>query len=72
MQVFSLTNLYYSYIFLKLYQYGYCSSESPLLWLRADPEMEYLAEVHFNQPVQMWVSVKLGLQLLLHSKRKGQ
>ncbi|KAI3471792.1 hypothetical protein Pfo_028445 [Paulownia fortunei] len=31
-------------------------SESPLLWLRADPEMEYLAEVHFNQPVQMWIN----------------
>lgn len=29
--------------------------ESPLLWLRADPEMEYLAEIHFHQPVQMWV-----------------
>ncbi|XP_047977107.1 transcription initiation factor TFIID subunit 2 [Salvia hispanica] len=32
------------------------NSESPLLWLRADPEMEYLAEVHFNQPVQMWIN----------------
>lgn len=31
------------------------SVESPLLWLRADPEMEYLAEIHFHQPVQMWV-----------------
>lgn len=30
--------------------------ESPLLWLRADPEMEYLAEIQFHQPVQMWVS----------------
>ncbi|KAF8407865.1 hypothetical protein HHK36_007002 [Tetracentron sinense] len=30
--------------------------ESPLLWLRADPEMEYLAEIHFNQPVQMWIN----------------
>ena len=34
------------------------SSDSPLLWLRADPEMEYLAEIHFNQPVQMWVSLE--------------
>lgn len=32
------------------------NSDSPLLWLRADPEMEYLAEVHFNQPVQMWIN----------------
>ncbi|GER29049.1 transcription initiation factor TFIID subunit 2 [Striga asiatica] len=32
------------------------NSESPLLWLRADPEMEYLAEIHFNQPVQMWIN----------------
>ncbi|CAH9064286.1 unnamed protein product [Cuscuta epithymum] len=31
-------------------------SDSPLLWLRADPEMEYLAEVNFNQPVQMWIN----------------
>ncbi|KAL8517741.1 hypothetical protein ACS0TY_015824 [Phlomoides rotata] len=32
------------------------NSESPILWLRADPEMEYLAEVNFNQPVQMWIN----------------
>lgn len=32
------------------------SSESPLLWIRADPEMEYLAEINFNQPVQMWIN----------------
>lgn len=32
------------------------NSDSPLLWLRADPEMEYLAEVNFNQPVQMWIN----------------
>ncbi|XP_057420384.1 transcription initiation factor TFIID subunit 2 isoform X3 [Lotus japonicus] len=32
------------------------STESPLLWIRADPDMEYLAEVHFNQPVQMWIN----------------
>ncbi|GMQ11180.1 hypothetical protein CsSME_00053926 [Camellia sinensis var. sinensis] len=30
--------------------------DSPLLWLRADPELEYLAEINFNQPVQMWVN----------------
>ncbi|CAI9113636.1 OLC1v1014275C1 [Oldenlandia corymbosa var. corymbosa] len=32
------------------------NSDSPLQWLRADPEMEYLAEIHFNQPVQMWIN----------------
>ncbi|XP_026386721.1 transcription initiation factor TFIID subunit 2-like isoform X2 [Papaver somniferum] len=32
------------------------NAESPLLWLRADPEMEYLAEIHFNQSVQMWIN----------------
>ncbi|KAK3032921.1 hypothetical protein RJ639_036502 [Escallonia herrerae] len=31
------------------------NADSPLLWLRADPEMEYLAEIHFNQTIQMWV-----------------
>ncbi|CAH1445980.1 unnamed protein product [Lactuca virosa] len=31
-------------------------NDSPLQWLRADPEMEYLAEIHFNQPVQMWIN----------------
>eukprot|EP01018_Ginkgo_biloba_P038987 Gb_36379 [translate_table: standard] len=30
--------------------------ESPLLWLRADPEMEYLAEINMHQPVQMWIN----------------
>ncbi|XP_062116921.1 transcription initiation factor TFIID subunit 2 isoform X3 [Humulus lupulus] len=30
------------------------SMDSPLLWMRADPELEYLAEIHFNQPIQMW------------------
>jgi len=38
---------------------SYSSTESPLLWIRADPDMEYLAEVHFNQPVQMWVRMWL-------------
>jgi hypothetical protein len=38
---------------------SYNSTESPLLWIRADPDMEYLAEVHFNQPVQMWVRMRL-------------
>ncbi|CAL5064440.1 unnamed protein product [Urochloa decumbens] len=28
----------------------------PLLWIRVDPEMEYLAEIHFHQPVQMWIN----------------
>lgn len=32
------------------------NNDSPLLWLRADPEMEYLAEIHFNQPLQMWIN----------------
>lgn len=32
------------------------SSESPLLWIRADAEIEYISEIHFNQPVQMWVN----------------
>ncbi|KAK6921119.1 hypothetical protein RJ641_014797, partial [Dillenia turbinata] len=32
------------------------NAESPLLWLRADPEVEYLAEIHFNQPVYMWIN----------------
>ncbi|KAJ8753456.1 hypothetical protein K2173_019855 [Erythroxylum novogranatense] len=32
------------------------SLESPLSWIRADPEMEYLAEIHFSQPVQMWIN----------------
>ncbi|GMY15379.1 transcription initiation factor tfiid subunit 2, partial [Fagus crenata] len=32
------------------------SSESPLLWMRADPEMEYLAQIHFHQPVQMLIN----------------
>ncbi|XP_057952366.1 transcription initiation factor TFIID subunit 2 isoform X2 [Malania oleifera] len=32
------------------------NTESPLLWLRADPEVEYLAEIHFNQPVHMWIN----------------
>ncbi|KAG9136034.1 hypothetical protein Leryth_022471 [Lithospermum erythrorhizon] len=32
------------------------NSDAPLLWLRADPEMEYLAEIRFIQPVQMWIN----------------
>ncbi|KAK9118442.1 hypothetical protein Scep_016535 [Stephania cephalantha] len=31
-------------------------AESPLLWIRADPEMEYLAEIHFSQPIHMWIN----------------
>lgn len=34
---------------------SFCSLESPLLWLRADPELEYLAELNLLQPEQMWV-----------------
>uniref|UniRef100_A0A1D1ZHW3 Transcription initiation factor TFIID subunit 2 n=2 Tax=Anthurium amnicola TaxID=1678845 RepID=A0A1D1ZHW3_9ARAE len=30
--------------------------DSPLSWLRADPEMEYLAKIHFHQPLQMWIN----------------
>ncbi|XP_078179654.1 TBP-associated factor 2 isoform X1 [Carex rostrata] len=30
--------------------------DSPLLWIRVDPEMEYLAEIHFHQPVQLWIN----------------
>ncbi|XP_044968622.1 transcription initiation factor TFIID subunit 2-like [Hordeum vulgare subsp. vulgare] len=32
------------------------SMDSPLLWIRVDPEMEYLAEIHFHQPIQMWIN----------------
>ncbi|KAJ0255750.1 Transcription initiation factor TFIID subunit 2 [Hirschfeldia incana] len=32
------------------------SIESPLAWIKADPEMEYIAEVHLHQPLQMWVN----------------
>ncbi|XP_021905481.1 transcription initiation factor TFIID subunit 2-like, partial [Carica papaya] len=32
------------------------SMDSPLSWIRADPEMEYLAEIHLHQPVQMWIN----------------
>lgn len=32
------------------------SMDTPLLWIRVDPEMEYLAEIHFHQPVQMWIN----------------
>lgn len=32
------------------------SIESPLLWLRADPQMEYLAEIQLHQPEQMWIN----------------
>ncbi|CAM0951320.1 unnamed protein product [Alopecurus aequalis] len=32
------------------------SMDAPLLWIRVDPEMEYLAEVHFHQPIQMWIN----------------
>ncbi|ESQ27774.1 hypothetical protein EUTSA_v10018013mg [Eutrema salsugineum] len=32
------------------------SIESPLAWIKVDPEMEYIAEVHLHQPLQMWVN----------------
>eukprot|EP00250_Pteridium_aquilinum_P006300 c16246_g1_i1 orf=741-4946(+) len=32
------------------------SIESPLLWLRADPQMEYLADIQLQQPEQMWIN----------------
>uniref|UniRef100_A0A0E0B2U2 Transcription initiation factor TFIID subunit 2 n=1 Tax=Oryza glumipatula TaxID=40148 RepID=A0A0E0B2U2_9ORYZ len=32
------------------------SMDAPLLWIRVDPEMEYLTEIHFHQPVQMWIN----------------
>lgn len=51
--------------FTNLYINIYCSNESPLLWIRADPEMEYLAEIHFNQPVQMWVRMSFWLYMAL-------
>lgn len=31
------------------------SLESPLLWIRGDPELEYLAELNLLQPEHMWV-----------------
>ncbi|KAK3020055.1 hypothetical protein RJ639_002770 [Escallonia herrerae] len=40
------------------------NADSPLLWLRADPEMEYLAEIHFNQTIQMWVRMTSRFVLL--------
>jgi len=43
------------HIFLTVFISSPFSLESPLSWIRADPEMEYLAEIHFNQPIQMWV-----------------
>lgn len=35
--------------------YDIGSLESPLLWIRGDPELEYLAELHLLQPEHMWV-----------------
>lgn len=32
------------------------SMDSPLLWIRVDPDMEYIAEINFHQPVQMWIN----------------
>lgn len=33
------------------------SLESPLLWIRGDPELEYLAELNLVQTEHMWVCV---------------
>ncbi|KAL6003622.1 hypothetical protein ACLOJK_023855 [Asimina triloba] len=38
------------------HNFSFCSAESPLLWVRVDPELEYLAEIQFHQPVQMWIN----------------
>ncbi|EOA34769.1 hypothetical protein CARUB_v10022342mg [Capsella rubella] len=32
------------------------SIESPLAWIKADPEMEYITEIQLHQPLQMWVN----------------
>ncbi|XP_024402345.1 transcription initiation factor TFIID subunit 2 isoform X1 [Physcomitrium patens] len=32
------------------------SLESPLLWIRGDPELEYLAELNLRQPEPMWIN----------------
>ena len=42
------------YIHICIYS---ASLESPLLWLRADPELEYLAELNLLQPEHMWVGL---------------
>ncbi|KAG0458297.1 hypothetical protein HPP92_023454 [Vanilla planifolia] len=50
------------------------SSDSPLLWIRVDPEMEYLAEIHFHQPVQMWAFWRVRIEAayaLAHTASEG-
>lgn len=45
---------------MKVFVVCYCvfgSLESPLLWIRGDPELEYLAELNLRQPEPMWVCV---------------
>ena len=32
-------------------------TETPSSWLKVDSEMEYPAEIHFNQPAQKWKRV---------------
>ena len=39
-----------------------CSLESPLLWIRGDPELEYLAELNLLQPEHMWVCVMFSIR----------
>lgn len=31
-----------------------CSSDSPVLWLRIDPDMQIMRRVHWEQPDFMW------------------
>lgn len=38
-------------------EFDFGSLESPLLWVRGDPELEYLAELNLVQPEQMWVCI---------------
>ena len=33
---------------------AHSNTESPSSWLKVDPEIEYLAEIHINQPAQKW------------------
>lgn len=51
-----LTQRYlFSYEGLFGVMYDIDSLESPLLWIRGDPELEYLAELNLLQPEHMWV-----------------
>lgn len=35
-------------------QNNFCSADSPVLWLRVDPEMTILRDVKWEQPDFMW------------------